>query len=109
MTRFYSKTETVARVEGLTVRRLEAYVATDSVRPADRGGEESFTEGDLARLRLLAELSRDFDLDADAASLVIGLIDQIHGLRHQLKVLGEAVAEETEDVRARIIGRLGQE
>jgi chaperone modulatory protein CbpM len=107
MTRFYSKTEVVARVEGLTMRRLEAFVETDCIRPCHRGGEAAFTESDVARLQLLSELAQDFDLDADAAGLVIGLIDQIHGLRRELRVLGEAVARETADVRARIIGRLG--
>jgi chaperone modulatory protein CbpM len=108
MTRFYSRTEVVARVEGLSARHLEAFVETDCVRPFDRSGEAAFSEGDVARLALLAELARDFDLDADGAGLVMGLIDQIHGLRRELRRLGEAVASETEDVRARIIVRLEQ-
>ena len=42
----------------------------------------------------------------DAAALVVSLIDQIHGLRRQLRRLGEAVAAEPDEVRARVRARL---
>jgi chaperone modulatory protein CbpM len=108
MTRFYSETEVVARVEGLTVARLRAYVAADCLAPAQREGHPAFGDADLARLRLLAELSDDFALDPDAASVVVSLVDQIHGLRHALRRLGEAVAAEPDEVRARVRERLGR-
>jgi chaperone modulatory protein CbpM len=102
MSRFYSETEVVARVEGLTVTRLRAFVAADCLAPAERDGRLAFAEADLARLRLLAELAADFELDAEAAGVVMSLIDQIHGLRRQLRALGEAVTAEPEDVVRRI-------
>jgi chaperone modulatory protein CbpM len=105
-TRFYSETEVVARVEGLTVARLRAFVAAECVAPAEREGRLAFGDADLARLRLLAELADDFGLDEDAAALVVSLVDQIHGLRRQLRRLGEAVAAEPEEVRARIRDRM---
>ena len=105
-TRFYSETEVVARVEGLTVARLRAFVAAECLAPAERDGRLAFAEADLARARLLAELVTDFDLDADAAGMVISLVDQIHGLRRALRQLGEAVASEPGDVRERIRIRL---
>ena len=105
-TRFYSETEVVARVEGLTVARLRAFVAAECVAPAEREGRLAFGEADVARLQLLAELVSDFDLDPDAASVVVSLVDQIHGLRRQLRRLGEAVAAEPEEVRARIRDRM---
>jgi len=106
MTRVYSETEVVARVEGLTVARLRAFVAAECVAPAERGGRLAFREADLARVRLLEDLVEDFDLDPDAAAVVVSLVDQIHGLRHQLRRLGEAVAAEHPEVRARIRDRL---
>lgn len=108
MVRLYTKSEVVSRISGLTVSRLETYVATECVAPVTRAGEAAFTEGDLARLKLLAELAEGFDLDEDAAGLVVGLIDQIHGLRHELRAVGEALAEEPDEVRARVIARLGR-
>ena len=106
MSRFYSETELVARVEGLTVARLRSFVTAECVAPAEREGRLAFAEVDLARVRLLAELVADFDLDADAAGMVVSLVDQIHGLRRALRELGEAVAAEEAGVRARIRGRL---
>lgn len=106
MPHFYSETEVVATVEGLTVSRLRAFVATRCVAPAERGGGLAFDDADLARLRLLAELAEDFELDADAAALVMSLVDQIHGLRRNLRAIGDAVAEESPEVRARIRDRM---
>lgn len=106
MSRFYSETEVVARVEGLTVTRLRAFVAADCLVPAEREGRLAFGEADLARAQLLAELVNDFDLDADGAAVVVSLVDQIHGLRRALRRLGEAVGSEPEEVRRRIRERL---
>ena len=38
--------------------------------------------------------------------MVVSLVDQIHGLRRELRLLGEAVAAEPPEVRARIRDRL---
>lgn len=106
MTRFYSETEVVARVNGLTVARLRAFVAAECIAPQEHDGRLAFAEADLARAQLLEELVDDFDLDADAASVIVSLVDQIHGLRRQLRRLGEAIASEHPEVRARISDRL---
>ncbi len=106
MSHYYSETEVVATVEGLTVTRLRSFVAANCVAPDERAGRLVFGEADLARLNLLAELSSDFEMDEDAAALVLSLVDQIHGLRRQLRGLGEAVAVEPQEVRDRIRARL---
>ena len=106
MTHVYTETEVVARVRGLTVTRLRAFIAAESVRPVEQGGRLAFAEADVARVQLLEELVEDFDLDEEAAAMVVSLVDQIHGLRHHLRRLGEAVAEEHPEVRARIAARI---
>jgi chaperone modulatory protein CbpM len=105
-TRWYSETEVAARVEGMTVTRLRAFVSARCLAPAEREGRLAFAEADLARARLLAELARDFDLDEEAAGMVVSLVDQIHGLRRRLRELAAALAEEPEEVRARLRDRL---
>ena len=80
-------------MRGLTVARLRAFVAADCVAPAEREGRLAFAEADVARVPL-EELVEDFDLDAEAAAVVVSLVDQIHGLRRELRRLGEAVAAE---------------
>ncbi len=104
--RYYSETEVVARVEGLTVTRLRSFVSAHCLAPREQDGRLAFAEADVARARLLAELGRDFELDEEAAALVISLVDQIHGLRRRLRDLGEALAAEPDEVRARLRSRL---
>ena len=106
MIRYYSETEVVQRVQGLTVTRLRAFVAAECLAPVEHDGRLEFRDADVARVRLLEELVADFDLDADAASVVVSLVDQIHGLRRELRRLGEAVAAEAPEVRTRIRLRL---
>lgn len=106
-TRFFSETEVVARVEGLTVARLRAFVSARCLAPREEAGRLAFDEADVARAALLEELVETFELDEDAAGLVMSLIDQIHGLRGRLRLLGAALAEEPEEVRLRLRARLG--
>ncbi len=105
-THYYSETEVVARVDGMTVARLRSFVSARCLAPVEREGRLAFAEADLARARLLAELGRDFELDEEAAALVISLVDQIHGLRRRLRDLGAALEAEPEEVRARLRARL---
>lgn len=105
-TRIYSESEVVDRVHGLTVTRLRAFVAADCVRPSEAAGRLVFAEADVARVQLLEDLVEDFDLDEEAAAMVVSLVDQIHGLRRALRSFGEAVAEEHPEVRARIAARI---
>lgn len=105
-THYYSETEVVAQVDGMTVARLRAFVSARCLSPQEREGRLAFAEADVARARLLAELAEDFELDPESAALVVSLIDQIHGLRRRLRGLGDALADEPEEVRARIRARL---
>ena len=104
--RRYSETEIVRSVEGLTITRLRAFIAADCVAPDEHDGRLEFGEADVARLQLLTEISNDFNLDEDAAALVISLVDQIYGLRRQMRALAAALSSEPEEVRARVRLRL---
>ncbi len=100
--RRYTELQTVAAVSRLSVTRLRRFVAADCVRPAEDAGEAQFTEADLARLELLLDLSESYDFDEDALSLVMGLIEQLHGMRREMHALGRAIDEEQDEARARL-------
>lgn len=104
----YSERMVVATVERLTVARLRRLVAADCVAPALSEDGPAYTDSDVARLELLCDLAEDFDLDDDALGLVLSLIDQLHGVRHELRILAEAVAAEPEEVRERIRSACGR-
>lgn len=49
--------------------------------------ELAFSEVDLARARLIRELKQDFGVNDEGISLVLHLLDQLHGLRRGLHEL----------------------
>lgn len=100
MTR-YSETQVVAAA-GLTLTELRTYVAEGWVLPRDDDADPAFDDFDLARIRLVCQLRDELDLDAGALPVVLSLLDQIHGLRRQMRLLATAIAAEPEEVRRRI-------
>jgi chaperone modulatory protein CbpM len=102
MTVRFSEAHVVRTVRRLSAARLAAFIEAGCIVPAESEGQRVFGEADLARLELLCELSEDFGLDEDALALVMSLIDQLHGLRHEMRRLLEAIGEQPPETRARI-------
>lgn len=102
MTRIYTETETIAAVTSLTSVRLTMYVETGVVQPVQTETGPAFRQIDLARLDLLCELSDQYGLEGEALDLVMSLIDQLHGVRAELRSVLAAVNEESDDVCTRI-------
>lgn len=92
----------VARVQGLSEERVHAWTAEGLVRPTIREAQVLFAEVDVARLRLLVTLEDELAVEPETVPVVLRLLDQIHGLRRALRVLGEAVERQPEEVRAAI-------
>jgi chaperone modulatory protein CbpM len=90
-------TEHVGRV---TVAELRLWCEAGWVAPA--GGEHGavFDEVDIARVRLVCELRDDLGLDEEAIPVVLSLVDQLYGLRRELRALARAVEEQPDDVAA---------
>jgi len=102
----YSEEQTVEAVGPLTRTRLHRLVETECVVPQQAGGATVFTEAELARIELCCELSDDLDLDDEALPVVMNLLDQVHGLRRQMRVMLRAIEGQPEDVRARLIASI---
>jgi chaperone modulatory protein CbpM len=83
--------DVVARVDSLTVRRLRSWVRRGWVQPAIKGKAHTFTDVDVARVQLICELREDLRINEDAIPVVLSLMDQVYGLRHQLRSLAEAI------------------
>ncbi len=73
----------------------------------DREGYR-FQEVDVARIRLIHEFRFELDIDDDALDVILPLLDQVHGLRHELRRLGNAINAQPEDVRKRIAAVLSK-
>ncbi len=104
----YSEDEAIAAVARLTRPQLSAFIAAQIVVPLQTEAGLAFRQIDIVRMELLCELSEEFNLDEDALSIVISLIDQLHAVRGDLHRVLSAVETEPEDVRRRIAEALRQ-
>lgn len=100
--RTFTEQQVVASVERLSVTRLRTWVKRGWVRPQAGSGQTVYSEVDVARICLFCELRQNLSIDEEALSLIVPLIDQIHGLRRQLRNLGRAVESQPKAVQERI-------
>lgn len=66
---------------------LRAWISEEWLLPAQTAGELSFTEIDLARARLIADLTKDMGVNDAGVGVILHLIDQLHGLRRAMTEL----------------------
>lgn len=73
-----------ARVEH---RSLEAWIAAGWLIPPQTEPELMFNDVDLARAQLIRDLREDFGVNDEGVSVILHLIDQMHGLRRSMRDL----------------------
>ncbi|MBI1206737.1 MAG: hypothetical protein GC191_05530 [Azospirillum sp.] len=97
-------------VQGVRVEQVEDWVVRRWVvpQPQDGGPDRGwlFAEIDVARIRLIRDLHDDLHLGDEAIPVVLSLLDQIHGLRHELRCLAAAVEVQPREIRERILDAL---
>jgi chaperone modulatory protein CbpM len=98
--------DVLSRVEGLTETRLRVSIEQAWVRPARDAQGHRFDEVDAARLRLICELCDDMEVNEAAVPVVLSLIDRLHRMRRDMRVLEQAIAAQDEAVRATILAAL---
>jgi chaperone modulatory protein CbpM len=94
--------ELIRQVQGLTVTELRFCVEHGWVAPSAGATGSGFLEIDVARVRLIRELRHDLAIDDEAIPLLLSLMDRVHSLRRELRVVTEAVAELPEDMREQV-------
>lgn len=100
--RHYTLTQTLQAVAGLTPAQLDRHIRAGVVVPVQSEQGPLFRDLDLARLNLVVDLSEGYDLDEDALALVLSLVDQLHGLRGDMRAILDAVAREPAETRLRL-------
>ncbi len=106
MSRYYTEQETITSVTRLTHARLTTYVKHEFLYPTQSEAGPVYDAADLARIELICDLSEQFDLKGDALGVVLSLIDQLHGVRGELRRVMLAVETQPQEVRDRIIAAL---
>ncbi len=96
--------QVVEQVRRLSVAELRLWCEAGWVtpaQPASPGGTGPvFDEIDIARVRLVCELRDDLGLDEGAIPVVLSLVDQLYGLRRELRALARAVEQQPDEVAA---------
>ena len=87
----FEESAVVAQVRGLTLTRLKGWVARGWVRPCLGENGPVYSDLDVARCELVRQLRDDMELDRDTLSLVLSLLDQVYGLRWQLRCTLSAI------------------
>lgn len=100
-----SERDLLARVHRLTVTRLRVWVSQGWIKPADREAQ-GFSEADLARAALICNLEDELGFAEEDVPVLLNLIDQIHGLRAELKGLVDALDDLPPDLRATVRMRI---
>jgi chaperone modulatory protein CbpM len=95
----------VARVQHVTVKRLRVWVRQGWIRPATKANQ-GFSEADMARAALIRDLEDKLGFDEDQVPVLLNLIDQIHGLRAELKTMLDALDDLPEELRATVKMRI---
>ncbi|WP_372572378.1 hypothetical protein [Ruegeria jejuensis] len=107
MSRTYTETQLVATITRLTPDRLTEYLAAEIVIPTQSDQGLVYQSLDVARLELACELHDQYEMEADALSMMISLIDQMHGLRAELREVLGAVQAQPDPVRQTLIEAIG--
>lgn len=102
MTRRFTVQETLRSVPDLTTDQLDRYIRAGVVQPVHSPEGPVFRDIDLARLSLLVDLADGYHLDDEALGLVMSLLDQLHGLRGDMRAILDAVAHEPPETRVRL-------
>jgi chaperone modulatory protein CbpM len=85
---------------------MDLWVDAGWLAPRGAIGEWTFSEIDLARARLIRDLTGDLGVNDEGIPIILGLIDQLHGLRRALGELLVAVRAQPTNTRERLATEL---
>ena len=93
----------IALFPDLAGSELSRWIDRQWVQP-ERSEREGwvFYEIDVARIRLIYDLRRTFDMSEELLPIVLSLLDQVYDLRCDLKALTRAVESQPAEIRAAI-------
>jgi chaperone modulatory protein CbpM len=100
--------ELLDRFVELDRRELDRWVENRWLLPERRNKTWIFHEIDVARVELILEVRREFAIDDEALSLILGLLDQVYDLRRQLGRLCDALAAQPPEIQAAVKRALPQ-
>jgi chaperone modulatory protein CbpM len=85
---------------------LEVWVAEGWLFPLDQGGDNQFSEIDLARVDLIHDLKGNIGVNDEGIAVILHLLDQLHGMRQALGDFLSTMRTQPADLRERIAAHL---
>ncbi len=95
--------QVILEVEGLSESDLRIWIEYGWIRPARAPDDYVFSELDVARASLIADLRQRMGINDEAMPVVLDLMDQIYGLRRELRRVLDVVDQQPEPERSRIL------
>jgi chaperone modulatory protein CbpM len=74
-------------LSGLQQETLTVWLEERWLIPGDTSAGPSFSDIDLARVRLIRTLQHDLGVNDEGVAVILDLIDQLHGMRQVLRQL----------------------
>jgi chaperone modulatory protein CbpM len=97
----------IGRIDRVELHRWVELGWVEPERPSERE-EPSFSEVDIARVRLICDLRHDLAVEEETVPLVLSLLDQLYALRRQMRTLTGAVRQQPDEVQRAIMDLVGQ-
>ncbi len=77
-------------------RTLEVWIEEEWLIPSRSDDDLAFSEADLARARLIRDLTDDLGVNAAGVGVALHLLDQIHGLRRAMAEVLASIREKSD-------------
>lgn len=94
--------QVVDAVGAVSLRQLRLWIRRGWIVPAQGESGPVFDEADVARARLVCQLRHDMNVNEDAVPVVLALVDQLYGVRRELRTVLRAIGDQPQEVRRRI-------
>ena len=92
----------------IDVTVLEVWIEQGWVVPDTTEQDRQFHEADIARGRLILDLSQSMGLNEAGVDVVMELIDQVHVLLGTLRELVDGISAQSEDLQHRLLADIEQ-
>jgi chaperone modulatory protein CbpM len=85
---------------------LDVWIEQGWLVPERVAGARQFRDADVARGRLILDLTRNMGVNDAGVDIVMELLDQIHGLRGTMRTLVTAIEQQEDVTKSRLLQRL---
>jgi len=95
--------EVLSQIASVSAAQLRIWVSEEWVRPVRNEAGLVFNEADVARVRLVNMLHNELEVSGETIPIILSLIDQLHDLREQMRIVSEAIEAQPEEIRSKLL------